>query len=207
VNNTAFITDNAACTQCASDPSSCFTDAQAMWTDHCLQTGDSTFPPSLTKKSSDVIIQKGRNQYVDAYSAFMDNSQNLKTELDAKLQERGVDTLFVAGIATDVCVRWTVRDALGDKTGNFTVKVISDASAGLALGTTPTQLHEDALSAMAASGATLVTSEQVLAMSCPATTKAASTTGDAALSVSGAARIPLLSFLWLVLAYLAFVRL
>jgi len=76
-----------------------------MWTDHCLQTGDSTFPPSLVTKPTDIIVQKGTNTYVDAYSAFMDNSGNLKTSLDATLQANAVDTLYVAGIATDVCVK------------------------------------------------------------------------------------------------------
>merc|ERR1711972_1181190 len=165
-NNEAFVKTNFACKQCADDPASCFSDVQAMWTDHCLQDGDSTFPPTLTKKDTDIIVQKGGNVFVDAYSAFMDNSQNLMTSLDKTLQSHGVDTLYVAGIATDVCVRWTVRDALGSKTSNYTVYVISDASAGLAVGATPTALHDEALVKMREAGATIVTSEQVLATAC-----------------------------------------
>ncbi|CAE8635824.1 unnamed protein product [Polarella glacialis] len=130
VNNSAFVASNPACTKCKTEPASCFEDVQAMWTDHCEQTGDSGFAP-MTKKATDIVVQKGKNIYVDAYSAFMDNSGNLKTELDATLQKNGIDTLYIAGIATDVCVKWTVRDALKSSTGNYTVHLITDATAGL----------------------------------------------------------------------------
>jgi len=165
-NNSAFVSGSAACTQCKADPASCFDDVQLMWTDHCLQDGDSTIPPSLMQKDSDVVLKKGTNVFVDAYSAFMDNSRNLKTDLDEILQKHQVDVLYVAGIATDVCVRWTVEDALSNRTSPYEVRVISDASAGLAVGTTPTQLHEDALKAMEALGARIVTSEDVLNLHC-----------------------------------------
>merc|ERR1719324_489578 len=111
VNNSDIVANNPACSYCAENPHLCFNTTQAMWTDHCLQTGDSTFPPSLSKESTDVIVQKGGNLYVDAYSAFMDNTQNFKTSLDQTLQSAGIDTLYIAGIATDVCVLATVRDA------------------------------------------------------------------------------------------------
>ena len=46
------------------------------------------------------------------------------------MKERGIDTLFIAGIATDFCVAWTAIDAcrLGFKTF-----VVSDASKGIDL--------------------------------------------------------------------------
>lgn len=165
-NNVDFVSANPACTTCSQNPSLCFDDVQLMWTDHCQQTGDSSFPPSLVTRQDDVIVQKGTNTYVDAYSAFMDNSGNLKTSLDATLQAHGVDTLYVAGIATDVCVKWTVRDALGNSTGQYRVKVISDASAGLPYGSTPTQLHDEALEWMRNQGAEIITSADLLAMDC-----------------------------------------
>merc|ERR1712224_426255 len=103
------------------------------------------------------------NQYVDAYSAFMDNSKTMKTELDAELKAAGIDTLYVAGIATDVCVRWTVADALAD--GGYTVKVITDITAAV-LGD---QANFDAaVTAMVDGGATSMTVADVLAMECPA---------------------------------------
>jgi nicotinamidase/pyrazinamidase len=167
-NNSAFIADNVACTQCKATPSSCFNQTQAMWTDHCLQSGDSGFPSNLTKLATDIIVKKGENLHVDAYSAFMDNSKNLYTSLESTLQSRNVTTIYVAGIATDVCVKWTVEDALSERTGKYTVKVISDASAGLTSTdeNPPTQSHKDALDSMEDKGAQIVTSADVLAMSC-----------------------------------------
>jgi nicotinamidase/pyrazinamidase len=136
-----------------------------MWTDHCLQDGDSTFPPSLIKEDNDLIVQKGANIYVDAYSAFMDNSGNMRTQLDAVLKADGIDTLYVAGIATDVCVRWTVADALAE--GGYTVKVITDATAAV-MGN---QVNFDAaIDAMVEEGATSMTVADVLATECPQTT-------------------------------------
>mmetsp|Transcript_88224 Transcript_88224/g.184357 ORF Transcript_88224/g.184357 Transcript_88224/m.184357 type:complete len:135 (-) Transcript_88224:72-476(-) len=109
------------------------------------------------------------NVFVDAYSAFMDNSGNLKTDLDDMLQAEGITELFVAGIATDVCVQWTVRDAVGDSTGDYTVTVISDACAGIT-----DEGHTTALATMATwEGVTVVTSADVLAMTCSEETNAA----------------------------------
>jgi len=164
VDHPEVITDNPACTECSTNPENCFDMEQAMWTDHCLQDGDSTFPPSLTKDGNDFVVQKGGNIHVDAYSAFMDNTQTLKTTLDDELQSRGIDTLYVVGIATDVCVEATVRDALGVNTGDYTVYVVHDATAAV-LGD---QANFDAsVAAMEGMGATLVTAQEVLDMTCP----------------------------------------
>merc|ERR1712019_333872 len=89
------------------------------------------FPPSLVKKDTDIIVKKGTNLFVDTYSAFMDNTQSLKTELDSILQDKGIDTLYVVGIATDFCVHATVRDAFSNKTGIYTVSVVKDATAAV----------------------------------------------------------------------------
>lgn len=163
-NMTSIISDNTACTLCKTDPSQCFETTQAMWTDHCLQTGDSTFPPSLVKKDTDIIVKKGTNLFVDAYSAFMDNTQSLKTELDSILQDKGIDTLYVAGIATDVCVHATVRDAFSNKTGSYSVSVIKDATAAV-LGDQSN--FDTAIDDMRQYGAAITTVAEVLNMECP----------------------------------------
>merc|ERR1712187_738616 len=137
-----------------------------MWTDHCLQSGDSGFPPSLKKESTDTIIQKGTNQFVDAYSAFMDNTQTLKTSLDADLASRGITKLYVAGIATDVCVQWTVTDALASSTASYEVFVISDATAPV-LGNMAN--FNASIDTMSAAGATVMSAADVLASDCPPT--------------------------------------
>mmetsp|Transcript_47786 Transcript_47786/g.133226 ORF Transcript_47786/g.133226 Transcript_47786/m.133226 type:complete len:340 (+) Transcript_47786:96-1115(+) len=162
-NNSDLITGNEACSTCKSSPERCYQTGQAMWTDHCLKTGDSGFPPTLDKRAGDLVVQKGMNQYVDAYSAFMDNTQNLKTELDSKLQANGIDKLYVAGIATDVCVRESVRDALSNLTSSYSVTVITDATQAV-LG--DANNFAAALDFMKQAGATLHTTEEVLALDC-----------------------------------------
>ena len=64
--------NNTACTQCVTNPETCITMPQAMWTDHCVQgeSGDSGFATGLVTDSSDLVVQKGTNKYVDAYSVW-----------------------------------------------------------------------------------------------------------------------------------------
>merc|ERR1712070_416589 len=177
-----IITGNPACTECADNPENCFDMEQAMWTDHCLQDGDSTFPPSLTKNAEDFVVRKGLNRYVDAYSAFMDNTQSPKTALDDELESRNITTLYVVGIATDVCVHATVRDALGDNTASYTVYVVTDATAAV-MGDEAN--FNSSVAQMEGFGATLLTSDQVLAMDCPATTPSPSDSGTSKTGASG----------------------
>mmetsp|Transcript_42304 Transcript_42304/g.111912 ORF Transcript_42304/g.111912 Transcript_42304/m.111912 type:complete len:351 (+) Transcript_42304:102-1154(+) len=198
-NNSALITGNTACATCRTSPGSCFETDQSMWTDHCIQTGDATFPPTLDKRAGDLVVQKGMNQYVDAYSAFMDNTQNLKTQLETQLIDRGIDTIFIAGIATDVCVKWTVRDALSSRTANYTVNVVTDATAAV-LGDVTN--YNSAKAYMEAAGATLYTTAQVLAMGCPATTTTAAPT-TTSVFVSGSVSKTILPSIFFIIASVA----
>jgi len=164
VNMSILVTGNTACSVCKDTPQKCFESEQMMWTDHCEQSGDSTFPPSLDKRAGDLIVQKGVNKHVDAYSAFMDNTATLKTQLDADLQAKGITELFVVGIATDVCVKWTVKDAIGGNTGSYVVTVIKDATAAVQ---GDQNNYNSAIAFMEAEGATVVLAADVLAMVCP----------------------------------------
>jgi len=160
--------DNAACTTCASDPSSCIEMPQALWTDHCLQDGDSGFATGLVTSSEDIVVQKGTNKYVDAYSAFMDNAKVHKTALDDTLKANGIDTLYITGIATDFCVSWTAQDAVDL---GYDTSVILDATAAIGLdngdGTTSV---DTALAEFTAKGVKIVNAADVLGIACPPTT-------------------------------------
>ena len=102
--------------------------------------------------------------FVDAYSAFMDNTKSLKTELDDELFSKGITHLIVTGIATDYCVQDTVLDALSDLTHPYTVTLVQDATA-------PVQGNmasfNTSVALMKSAGATIVTTADVLAMECP----------------------------------------
>lgn len=160
VENSELVTDNPACSVCEANPEDCYDTEQAMWPDHCLQSGDSAFPTSLDIRGGDIFLKKGTAQFVDSYSAFVDSS-----DLDTILRERDVDTVYVAGVATDHTVHWTVRDALGNSTGGppYSVKVIKDATAAM-MG--PAENYQAALQDMEAYGALLVTTGEVLQMVC-----------------------------------------
>jgi nicotinamidase-related amidase len=155
----ASVMSSPACTICKETPEECFSTTQAMWTEHCKQDGDSNFPPTLYTEDTDIIVQKGDNQYVDAYSAFMDNTRKLKTPLDSILTEKGITTIYIAGIATDYCVYYSTVDALGL---GYEVKLILDATRAISVETA-----EAAKADMLAKGATIVSTADVLAMECP----------------------------------------
>lgn len=104
---------------------------QILWPAHCIQgTHDAALHPALHAPHAQLVIRKGFHAEIDSYSAFMEADHKTSTGLAGYLNARGIDTLFIAGIATDFCVAWTAMDAcrLGFKTF-----VVSDASKGIDL--------------------------------------------------------------------------
>lgn len=102
---------------------------QVLWPDHCVQGSQGAeFHKDLKNKPSQLIIRKGFRRKIDSYSAFFENDQSTVTGLHGYLQARGVNELFVAGLATDFCVKWTALD--GRKLG-YKVNLITDAIKGI----------------------------------------------------------------------------
>jgi len=161
VNNPDLVQNNPACTQCANDPDSCYPTVQQMWTDHCLSTGDSGFPDDLDMGSNPQVFKKGVNQFVDAYSAFKDNSKQVETELNAELTSKQIKKLVVVGIATDVCVKESVLDAIDY---GYEVTVVKDATAAV-MGNV--DWFNAAIERMKDKGATIKTVADILAENCP----------------------------------------
>jgi len=104
---------------------------QVLWPAHCVQgTHDAELHPELNLAHAQLIIRKGCNPHIDSYSAFREADQKTTTGLAGYLKERNIDTVFIAGIATDFCVAWTAIDAC--KLG-FKAYVISDATKAIDL--------------------------------------------------------------------------
>lgn len=104
---------------------------QIMWPDHCIQNSPgSEFISGLATESIDHVIYKGTHTDIDSYSGFFDNQDKFKTELDQTLQQRSVDTLFILGLATDYCVKFTALDAL--RLGYHTI-VVKEGCRGVEL--------------------------------------------------------------------------
>ena len=105
--------------------------SQVLWPAHCVQgTHDAELHPNLNIPTAQLIIRKGFHQHIDSYSAFKEADHTTMTGLAAYLTERGIDTVYITGIATDFCVAWTAIDAteLG-----FNSYVIEDATKAIDL--------------------------------------------------------------------------
>jgi nicotinamidase/pyrazinamidase len=73
---------------------------------HCVAGSPGSLPPtSFTTPPSAVIIYKAIDRDQEAYSAF----QN--TALDRHLRAFSAHRIFIGGLATDYCVRNSVKDA------------------------------------------------------------------------------------------------
>lgn len=92
---------------------------QLLYPIHCVQNSfGAMFKKGLNTEGVHKIIQKGTDPEVDSYSGFFDNGRRKQTELADYLTSKNVDEVFVMGLATDYCVKFTALDAvsLGYKT-------------------------------------------------------------------------------------------
>jgi nicotinamidase/pyrazinamidase len=105
---------------------------QVLWPVHCVQgsTG-AAFHPQLDTARVTRVFPKGTDPRVDSYSGFFDNGKRNATGLGDYLREAHVSDVYVMGLATDYCVKWTALDAaaLG-----FRVHLIEDGCRGVGLG-------------------------------------------------------------------------
>ena len=104
---------------------------QVLWPVHCVQnTVGAAFVPGFDTTGVTRVFHKGTDPEVDSYSAFFDNGHRKATGLGDFLRERRVSEVFVTGLATDYCVRFTALDAaaLG-----FHTAIIEDACRGINL--------------------------------------------------------------------------
>ena len=130
---------------------------QILWPVHCVQgTGGADFAPGLDRQRWARIFHKGTNPEIDSYSGFFDNGHRQATGLGDYLREQGATDLYIAGLATDYCVKFTVLDAL--QLG-FRTHLIVDACRGVDFQPGDSQR---AIEEMRAAGAVIVTAEEAL---------------------------------------------
>lgn len=88
------------------------TDHFKKWPVHCVQnTTGAQFHPDIHIPESSIIITKGTSKKDDGYSPFEGRRGRKGKSLDEVLKKRRITTLYVAGLATDYCVRACVLDA------------------------------------------------------------------------------------------------
>jgi nicotinamidase/pyrazinamidase len=103
--------------------------AQVLWPDHCVQdTPGAEFHPALRAPHAALIVRKGFRRAIDSYSAFFENDGKTPTGLTGYLRERGLNRLFLAGLAFDFCVRYSAKDA---RRQGFDAFVVEDACRGI----------------------------------------------------------------------------
>lgn len=98
---------------------------QTLWPDHCVQaSAGAEFSPDLDMRPVEAIFRKGTDLEIDSYSAFHDNGHRKSTGLAAYLRGRNIDSVWLTGLAGDICVYFTALDALKE---GFNTTIITDA--------------------------------------------------------------------------------
>lgn len=98
---------------------------QVLWPDHCVQgTPGAALHIGLDVLHAQLVIRKGHHRDIDSYSALLEADRKTATGLAGYLKERGLQALYLCGLATDFCVAWTALDA---RAAGFEVSIIEDA--------------------------------------------------------------------------------
>ncbi len=101
----------------------------SVWGEHAMKgTWGSEIVEDIAPEDGDVVVEK------NTYDGF------LNTPLERILREKGVDEVYICGVATDICVK---HNAFGAFARGFRVNVVKDACSG-----TSQEEHERALDYM-----------------------------------------------------------
>jgi len=109
--------------------------SQVLWPDHCIQGAPgAAFDERLAVPHAQGVIRKGYHAHTDSYSAFLEADRRTPTGLAGLLNERGLHTVYIAGLALDFCVAWSALDA---RLRGFEVIVVDDACRAIDTGGSP----------------------------------------------------------------------
>lgn len=104
---------------------------QILWPDHCIQdTRGADFHRDLDRGLLNTVFRKGVDRGLDSYSAFFDNDHRRSTGLGEHLRSIGVESVWLMGLATEYCVKFSALDAVGL---GFHTTVIPDGCRGIDL--------------------------------------------------------------------------
>lgn len=118
------------------------------WPVHCVRdTPGAAYHADLQIPPNAIHIQKATTSGKEVYSAFGD------TGLKETLEAQGVKRVFIAGLATDYCVKHTALDAVQ---AGFDAVVLFDACRGIAEDSVDAALQE-----MKAVGVNIINTEEL----------------------------------------------
>lgn len=127
-----------------------------IWPVHCVEATHGADIHAELLRENDIVVKKGINSIIDSYSGFYDNERKSKTELDNILKLYKVDTVYICGLATDYCVKFTAIDAVREGYNTF---LVIDACRGV-------NIHpgdiDKAIMEMQINDVTILTSKDVL---------------------------------------------
>ena len=128
---------------------------QVLWPDHCVRgTSGAAFHADLDTAPAALILRKGFRPEIDSYSAFYENDRTTGTGLAGYLRTLGIEHLYLCGLATDFCVKWSALDARRE---GFAATVIEDACRAIDLEGSLAAARDE----MAAAGVALLSSERI----------------------------------------------
>lgn len=82
-----------------------------LWPDHCIQgSPGAQFHWGLRTDLADAVVRKGVHRGIDSYSGFLENDGRTSTGLNGYLKDRGVNRIFLCGLALDYCVFFTAAN-------------------------------------------------------------------------------------------------
>lgn len=104
---------------------------QILWPVHCVQgTFGAELHGQLDRSQIARVFPKGTDPRIDSYSGFFDNGHRAATDLGEYLKSQGVADVYICGLATDYCVKFTALDAIAL---GFRTYLIEDACRGVEL--------------------------------------------------------------------------
>jgi nicotinamidase/pyrazinamidase len=104
---------------------------QILWPVHCVAgTPGAALHPDLACERIAHLIRKGTERDLDSYSALFDNAKRRSTGLAEYLRQRNVGEIYLCGLATEYCVKFSALDAV---TLGFRTHVVADACRGIDL--------------------------------------------------------------------------
>ncbi|MFQ5501903.1 MAG: bifunctional nicotinamidase/pyrazinamidase, partial [Phycisphaerae bacterium] len=102
---------------------------QILWPVHCVQdTPGAALLSVLDTSRIAHVFRKGIDPGIDSYSGFFDNDHRNATGLGDYLKEQRVDRVYIMGLATDYCVKFTALDA---RSLGFDTCLIEDGCRGV----------------------------------------------------------------------------
>ena len=130
---------------------------QTLWPDHCIQESfGAEIHPALKLPTAELVLRKGFDKEIDSYSAFFENDRTTPTGLAGYMRERGLNRVFLAGLAYDYCVGYSALDA---RRLGFPAVVIRDACRSIDLKGSVTAIDRE----FAIAGVELMNSADLLA--------------------------------------------